>query len=203
MLSREPFPHIYFSYLQENWTSMSLVVRAGPVESSIEPMMMAAPIRSALAAIDKNQPIHSFKTLEDTVSDLVAPQRFTTFLLAGFAALAALLAAIGLYGVISYAVMQRTREVGIRMALGADRRTVMRMVVQQGMGLAVAGIGIGLAASFALTRVLKTLLFGVSTTDPEVFIGVALMLLAVAVGACSVPALRASKVDPMVALRYD
>jgi putative ABC transport system permease protein len=198
-LSREPFPHMYFSYLQENWTSMSLVVRA----HSGDPLKLAAPIRAELAAIDKNQPVHSFKALEAAVSDLVTPQRFTTLLLAGFAALAALLAAVGLYGVISYAVTQRTREIGIRMALGADSRTVMRMVIRQGLTLAIIGVGIGLAASFALTRLLTTLLFGVSTTDPGVFVAIALVLTGVALGACFLPARRATKVDPMVALRYE
>jgi len=198
-LSREPFPHMYFSYLQENWGSMSVVVRA----HSGDPMRLAAPIRAELAAIDKDQPIHSFKALEATVSDMVTPQRFTTLLLAGFAVLAALLAAVGLYGVISYAVTQRTREIGIRMALGAESRTVMRMVIGQGMTLAIIGVGIGLAASFALTRLLTTLLFRVSTTDPGVFIAIALVLTGVALGACFVPARRATKVDPMVALRYE
>ena len=176
-----------------------MVVRA----NSGDPMRLAAPIRAELAAIDKDQPIHSLKTLEATVSDMVTPQRFTTLLLAGFAALAALLAAVGLYGVISYAVTQRTREIGIRMALGADSRTVMRMVIGQGMTLAIVGVGIGLAASFALTRLLTTLLFRVSTTDPGVFIAIALVLTGVALGACFVPARRATKVDPMVALRYE
>ncbi|HWO00476.1 MAG TPA: FtsX-like permease family protein, partial [Blastocatellia bacterium] len=198
-LSRDPFPHMYFSYLQENWSSMSLVVRA----HAGDPMKLAAPIRAELAAIDKNQPVHSFKTLEATVSDMVTPQRFTTLLLAGFAALAALLAAVGLYGVISYAVTQRTREIGIRMALGADSRTVMRMVIRQGLTLAIIGVGIGLAASFALTRLLTKLLFGVSTTDPGVFVAIALVLTGVALGACFLPARRATRVDPMVALRYE
>ena len=198
-LSREPFPHMYFSYLQENWGSMSVVVRA----RAGDPMTLAAPIRAELAAIDKEQPIHSFKALEATVSAMVTPQRFTTLLMAGFAALAALLAAVGLYGVISYAVTQRTREIGIRMAMGADSRAVMRMVIRQGMTLAVIGVGIGLAASFALTRLLTTLLFSVSTTDPAVFIAIAAALLGVALGACFVPARRATKVDPMVALRYE
>ena len=198
-LSREPFPHIYFSYLQENWWSMELVVRA----QTSDPMTLAAPIRAELAAIDKNQPIHSFLPLESNVAELVAPQRFTALLLAGFAALAAMLAAIGLYGVIAYAVTQRTREIGIRMALGADSHSVMGMVIRQGMTLALIGVAAGLAAALALTRLLESLLFGVSTTDPATFIVIALVLTGVALGACFVPARRATKVDPMVALRYE
>jgi putative ABC transport system permease protein len=198
-LTGEPSPHVYYSYLQENWWSMELVART----QSGDPMRLAAPIRAELAAIDKDQPIHSFKALETTVSELIAPQRFTTTLLAGFAALAAGLAAIGLYGVISYTVTQRTREIGIRMALGANRTSVMRMVISQGMTLAVFGVALGLAASFALTRLLASLLFGVSTTDPMTFIVIAIVLTGVALGACFVPARRATKVDPMVALRYE
>jgi putative ABC transport system permease protein len=198
-LSSEPFPHMYFSYLQENWGSMELVVRA----QSGDPVRLAAPIRAELAAIDKDQPIHSFKPLEATVSELVAPQRFTTLLLAGFAALAALLAAIGLYGVISYAVTQRTREIGIRMAVGADSRAVMRMVIRQGLLLALIGVAAGLAASFALTRLLASLLFGVSTTDPATFLVISSLLIGVSLVASFVPARRAMKVDPMVALRYE
>ena len=198
-LSSEPFPHMYFSYLQENWGSMELVVRA----QSGDPVRLAAPIRAELAAIDKDQPIHSFKPLEATVSELVAPQRFTTLLLAGFAALAALLAAIGLYGVISYAVTQRTREIGIRMAVGADSRAVMRMVIRQGLLLALIGVAAGLVASFALTRLLASLLFGVSTTDPATFLVISTLLVGVSLVASFVPARRAMKVDPMVALRYE
>ena len=178
---------------------MELVVRA----QSGDPVRLAAPIRAELAAIDKDQPIHSFKPLEATVSELVAPQRFTTLLLAGFAALAALLAAIGLYGVISYAVTQRTREIGIRMAVGADSRAVMRMVIRQGLLLAVIGVAAGLAASFALTRLLASLLFGVSTTDPATFLVISSLLIGVSLVASFVPARRAMKVDPMVALRYE
>ena len=198
-LSQEPNPHMYFSYLQDNWWSMMLVVRA----QSGEPMKLAAPIRGALTSIDKNQPIHSFKPLEAEVSKLVAPQRFTTMLLAGFAALAALLAAIGIYGVMSYSVTQRTNEIGIRMALGAQTRDVMKVVMQQGVILTVAGVTIGLAASFALTRLISDLLFGVEATDPATLIAITLLLLVVALLACFIPARRATRVDPIVALRYE
>jgi len=198
-LSREPFPHMYFSYLQENWWSMSLVVRA----QSDDPMKLAAPIRAGLAAIDRNQPIHSFKALEAQVSELIAPQRFTTALLAGFAALAALLAAVGIYGVMSYVVAQRTREIGIRMALGARGRNVMNMVMRQGMILAVAGVTIGLAASLALTRLMSGLLFGVEATDAATLVAITLLLASVALAACFIPARRATRVDPVTALRAE
>jgi putative ABC transport system permease protein len=198
-LSHQAFPHIYVSYLQENWRSMSLRVRA----ESGDPMKLAAPIRAELAAIDKNQPIHSFKPLEATVSEMVAPQRFTTMLLAGFAALAALLAAIGIYGVMSYAVIQRTREIGVRMALGAGTGDVLKVILRQGAILVVAGVTIGLAASFALTRLISDLLFGVEATDPATFVAITLLLVVVALVACFIPARRATKVDPMVALRYE
>jgi putative ABC transport system permease protein len=190
---------MYFSYLQENWGSMSLVVRA----QSGDPMRLAAPIRAELAAIDKYQPIHSFKPLEATVSELVAPQRFTTMLLLGFAALAAALAAIGIYGVMSYAVTQRTREIGVRMALGAEARDVLKVIMKQGVILVAVGVTIGLAASFALTRLISDLLFGVEPTDPATLVSITLLLAAVALVASYIPARRATKVDPMVALRHE
>jgi putative ABC transport system permease protein len=190
---------MYFSYLQENWGSMSLVVRA----QSGDPMRLAAPIRAELAAIDKNQPVHSFKPLAATVSELVAPQRFTTMLLSGFAGLAALLAAIGIYGVMSYTVTQRTREIGVRVALGAQARDVLRVVMKQGVILVAVGLTIGLAASFALTRLISDLLFGVEATDPATLVAITLLLLVVALVASYIPARRATKVDPLIALRYE
>jgi putative ABC transport system permease protein len=198
-LTSEPASHIYISYLQDNWWSMSLRVRA----QSGDPMNLATPIRAELGAMDKNQPIHSFKALEAQVSELIAPQRFTTALMAGFAALAALLAAIGIYGVMSYMVAERTREIGVRMALGAQTGNVMGMVLRHGMALAVAGVTIGLAASFALTRVISGLLFGVEATDPATLVAIALLLLTVALVSCFIPARRATKVDPLVALRHE
>ncbi len=198
-LSEGAAPQIYLSYLQVNWGSMSLVVRS----QSGDPLRFTGPIRSELAAIDKNQPIHSFKTLEATVSELVAPQRFTTVLLAGFAALAALLAAVGIYGVMSYAVTQRTREIGVRMALGAQPKDVLKVLMTHGFMLVSAGVGLGLAASFALTRLMADLLFGVEPTDKATLGAMTLLLVAVALVACFVPARRAMKVDPLVALRYE
>jgi putative ABC transport system permease protein len=198
-LTGEAPPHVYLSYLQENWRSMSLVVRT----QSGDPMRLTAPIRAELATIDKNQPIHTFKALEATVSDLVAPQRFTTVLLAGFAALAALLAALGIYGVMSYAVTQRTREIGVRMALGAQQGDVLKVLMKQGLLLVSCGVGLGLAVSFALTRLMADLLFGVQPTDKATLGAMTLLLVAVALLACFIPARRAMKVDPLVALRYE
>ena len=198
-LSHEPLPHMYYSYLQENWSSMSLQVLA----QSGDPMKLAGPIRAELAAIDKDQPIHSFKPLEATVSELVAPQRFTTLLLTGFASLAALLAAIGIYGVMSYAVTQRTREIGVRMALGAQAGDVLRVVMTQGMILVGAGVAIGLGASYALTRFISDLLFGIEPTDPVTLVAITLLLAAVALVACFIPARRATKIDPIASLRVE
>jgi putative ABC transport system permease protein len=140
--------------------------------------------------------------MEEIVSRAVARQRFSTMLLGIFATLALVLAAVGIYGVMSYSVAQRTREIGIRMALGAQRSDVLKMTVGQGLRLVVIGVAIGLAAAFVLTRVMASLLFGVSATDPVTFIIISLILMVVALVASYIPALRATKVDPMVALHY-
>jgi putative ABC transport system permease protein len=198
-VSREPMPHIYFSYLQQNWSSMSLVVRA----QSGDPMRLSAPIRVALAGIDKLQPIHSFKSMESTVSELVAPQRFTTLLLSAFAVMAAGLAAIGIYGVVSYAVAQRTREIGVRMALGATARDVQKLILLQGMAPVAIGAIIGLGASVAFTKLVSGLLFGVRTTDLATLAAVTLLLVTIALIANYIPARRAIRIDPLSALRYE
>jgi putative ABC transport system permease protein len=151
--------------------------------------------------VDKDQPVADIDTMDHIVSEAIARQRFSMLLLGIFAALALVLATVGIYGVMSYSVAQRTHEIGIRMALGARRTDVLQMTVKQGLRLVSVGMLLGLVAAFLLTRVLASLLFGISATDPITFIGISLVLLAVAILASYVPALRATKVDPITALR--
>jgi len=151
--------------------------------------------------VDKDQPVADIDTMDHIVSEAIARQRFSMLLLGIFASLALVLAAVGIYGVMSYSVAQRTHEIGIRMALGARRTDVLKMTVKQGLKLVSVGMMLGLVAAFLLTRVLASLLFGISATDPVTFIGISLVLLAVAVLASYLPALRATKVDPIIALR--
>jgi putative ABC transport system permease protein len=177
----------------------NLVVRT----SSPDPLTLANAVRGEVAAIDRDQPVSAVMTMEEVVSGSVAQQRFRTLLLAAFAAVALLLAGVGIYGVISYSVTHRTHEIGIRMALGAGAADILKMVVGQGMALALAGVVVGLLAALALTRVLSSLLFGVTATDAVTFAAVSLLIAAVALLACLIPARRATKVDPMIALRYE
>jgi putative ABC transport system permease protein len=197
-LKSEPTPEIYTSYLQDPFAGMSYVVR-----SQVEPESLVTGVREAVRQIDKTQPVAEVRELEQIVSEASAQPRFNSLLLAVFAAVALLLAAAGIYGVMSYAVSQRTHEIGVRLALGAQRRDVFKLIMGEGARLILAGVGIGLAAALALTRVLAGLLFGVTANDPLTFAGVALFLISVAALACYVPARRATRVDPMVALRYE
>jgi putative ABC transport system permease protein len=191
-------PEIYFPAWQLPADNMALVVR-GPAaaENLINGM------RSAVLSVDKDQPIRRARLLESSIARSVAPQRFVTMLLMLFAAIALLLAAVGIYGVMSYTVAQRTHEIGIRIALGAQTNDVLRLVVGQGMLLAGLGLAVGLVAALALTRLMQTLLFNISASDPITFAAIALLLGGVALLACYLPARRAAKVDPMVALRYE
>ena len=171
--------------------------------TDVEPSSLVSAVREQVSALNKDQAVFNVRTMEDILAQSIAPRRFSMLLLAIFAVVALVLASIGIYGMLSYAVAQRTREIGLRMTLGAQSGNVLRLVIGQGMKLAVVGVVLGLLASFAVTRTMKTLLFGVSATDPVTFIGIALLLALVALLACWVPARRAAKVDPIVALRYE
>ncbi|HEV2915201.1 MAG TPA: ABC transporter permease [Pyrinomonadaceae bacterium] len=198
-LSKEDGPEFYVPHEQVTFSDMSMVVRT----SFDDPARIVPALRAAIQEIDKDQPLHEVRTMNSLIADSVARQRFSMTLIALFAALALVLASVGIFSVMSFLVTQRTHEIGIRMALGAQTGDVLRMIVGQGMTFTLIGIVAGLAAAFALTRVIRGLLFGVSATDPWTFTGVALLLGVVALLACYIPARRATKVDPMVALRYE
>jgi putative ABC transport system permease protein len=191
-------PESYVSYAQLPFAPMSVVVR-----TKIAPANMVPTLTSEVQSLDNALPLLHVKTLDEYVDDSIVGTRFETFLLGTFGALAFLLTAVGLYGVISYTVVQRTREMGIRIALGADRTAILGMVVKKGALLACTGALIGLAAAFLLTRLMASLLFGVGPTDPLTFVSVPIALTTVALFASYIPARRAAKVDPMVALRYE
>ena len=195
-LQTPPFPTMYFPNL--NPRGMNLVIR-----TKGEPLSLVGAVRKEVHALDPDQPLAGVKKMSDWVDASVSAQRYRTTLLGLFAALAMVLAATGIYGVMSYTVAQRTHEIGVRMALGAGRRDVLNLVVRQGMLLAGIGVVLGLAGAFALTRVMSTLLFQVQARDPITFAITAALLIAVAFIACLLPALRATKVDPLVALRYE
>jgi putative ABC transport system permease protein len=166
-------------------------------------MALTKAVKDQVYAVDKDQPMYKIRTMDQVVADSQMSPRFTLILLGIFAVIALALAAVGIYGVVSYAVTQRTREIGIRIALGAARGDVLRLVLGQGTALAVAGVIVGLGAALALTRLMSSLLFGVSATDPAIFAGAALFLAAIALLATYLPARRAMQVDPMVSLRYE
>lgn len=202
-----PSNEIYLPFQQEanfyagtagQYTSMTLVLR-----TSVEPQTLTKAVPEMVRKLDRNLPVSAILSMEQIVADTLWQPRFNLQLIGLFAALALVLAAIGLYGVMSHAVTQRTHEVGLRMALGAGRRDVLQLLVGQGMKLALLGVGLGLLAALALTRLMMRLLFGVSATDPLTFAAIALLLLLVALLACWLPARRATKVDPMIALRYE
>jgi putative ABC transport system permease protein len=194
----DPKLQMYMSYRQLKFlTPNALVVR-----TSIDPMSLAMPLRNAVWAVDKDQPVSNIRSMDEIVSAAMARQRFSTMLLGVFAGLALVLAAVGIYGVMSYSVAQRTREIGIRLALGAQRTDVLKMTMGQGLRLVSFGVGLGLIAAFMLTRVMASLLFGVSATDPITFVAISFILMIVAILASYIPALRATRVDPMVALHY-
>ncbi|MDQ3652168.1 MAG: ABC transporter permease [Acidobacteriota bacterium] len=189
---------VYLPHAQVSIGGMALAVR-----TRANPENLAAAIRDQVKELDPNQPVTAIRTMSEVISRSVWQPRLYAILFGVFAAVALLLASVGIYGVMSYAVAQRTHEIGIRMALGAQRGDVLRLVIGQGMWLVMVGVGIGVLASLALTRLMGSLLFGVGATDPVTFAGVAVLLAAAALIACYIPARRATKVDPMIALRYE
>jgi len=191
-------PEVFEPAAQNPFSSMTILVRTKP-----DPVSMTSALVDAIHGLDSDQPVSSIKPMTDYLSESLGRRKFSTLLLGLFGGLALLLAAVGIYGVMAYTVSQRTNELGIRMALGAQRRDLFALVVKFGVRLALAGIAIGLLASFVLTRLLQSLLFGVSNVDLLTFVAVALLLCFVAVAACYIPARRAMRVDPMVVLRYE
>jgi len=198
-LDNEPGEQMYVPYAQDaSWGSMSFVVRTNG-----DPANAAAAVRNEIRSLDKGAPVFNVRTMNDVLATSVAPRRTPMLLLSAFAGAALLLAMIGIYGVTAYYVTQRTQEIGIRMALGAQMSDVLKLILKGGMALALFGIVAGLAGAFVLTRWMTTLLFGVKPTDALTFIAVSICLLATALLACYLPARRATKVDPLVALRYE
>jgi putative ABC transport system permease protein len=189
---------IYTPFAQTPFQWSYLMIR-----TAAPPAPLIPSVRQAIKSADPTLDPASFRSLSELVSESVAQPRFYTFLLGTFAGLALVLASVGIYGVLAYVVTQRTREIGIRLALGAGRGAVLRMVLRQGMWLILAGVAFGLLGAWALTRLLKTMLFEVSATDPATFLAITLLLAVVALLACWIPARRATKVDPMIALRCD
>nr|MDQ3310373.1 FtsX-like permease family protein [Gemmatimonadota bacterium] len=199
-LDRSPKPTIYVPQAQA--PAMLLALPDLLVRTSGATALGQA-VRQAARELDPRIPEPETRSMREVVAASVAPQRFNAVLMGAFAALALVLTAVGIYGVISYSVRHRTREIGVRMALGARQGEVLGMVLRQGMLLVLAGAGIGLLAAFALTRFLASMLYGVGTTDPLTFLAVTLLLVAVSLLACYLPARRATRVDPMSALRAE
>ena len=197
-LGELPKPMVYAPYAQDPWPFMDIAVR-----TSTDPLSQVSSVRGAVLSVDSQEPVYNIATMEEIVSRSASGQRFNVILLGLFAALALCLTAIGVFGVTSFAVTQRRQEIGVRMALGARREDVLKMVVWHGMTLALVGVTIGVTGALGLSRFLSSLLYGVKPTDLATFAGVPLILLAVELLACYIPARRASKVDPMVALRYE
>jgi predicted permease len=194
----DPRPEMYVPYNQLAVGAVPLVVR-----TKLDPEAMISAVRGEIQAVDRQVAIGNVRTMTQMMSAAIAERRFALLLVGGFAALALLLAAVGIYGVMSYSVAQRTREIGIRIALGAQSRDVLRLIIRQGLSLALIGILAGLVGAFALTRLMRDMLYGVKATDPLTFITIALFLAFIMLLACWIPARRAAKVDPMIALRYE
>lgn len=198
-LDTQPKPQMYLTYRQAGFFDLRDLV----VKTEVEPTSLAATVRQAVWEIDRDQPVSNISTMEGIVAESIARQRFSMLLLGIFAAVAMVLAAVGIYGVMSYSVAQRRNEIGIRMALGAQKMDVLKLTVGSGLKLVVIGLALGLAGALLLTRLMSTLLFGISATDPLTFLSISAILIAVALLASYIPARRATKVDPLTALRYE
>jgi putative ABC transport system permease protein len=192
-------PELYIPYMQAPWLARVFLA----IHTRSDPPAMTAAVRGEIAQLDKNLPVSEIKTLAQVAGEPVAQRQMVMILLAGFAGLALVLAAAGIYSVMSYVVTLRTREIGLRMALGARRDQVVRMILSGGVRLALTGAAVGVVCAFGLTRFLASQLFGVQATDVMTFTLITLLLVAAMLLACYVPARRAAKVDPMVALRYE
>jgi putative ABC transport system permease protein len=195
-------PVVYYPYLQDTPPPPGTGVL---VRTQGDASALAGAVRREVLSLEPATLVFGVRTMEEIIADSPATfmRRYPTILIGVFAAVAFLLASVGIYGVVSYTVSQQTHEIGVRMALGAQTRDVLRLVVGRGMAMALVGVGVGLVGAFALTRLMSSLLFGVSPTDPLTFAAVAALLVAVALAACLVPARRATRVDPMTALRYE
>ena len=197
-LSADAAPEVYAPLAQSPMDGMSIVVR-----TTNDPISIAGSVRRQIASFDRNAPVYHVETLDQHLVQSVATPRFITLLLSGFSGMALMLACLGIYGVISYIVVQRTHEIGIRMALGAEKGAVLRMIIGEGLRPALAGVAIGILSALKLTHILSSLLYGVTPTDPLTFAAVSLILTGVALLACYIPARRAAKADPMLSLRYE
>ena len=195
-LTEKPATAFYRPFAQFPQGNLNVLIR-----TTGDPLALASAARAKVRELDPNLPVASVRTMESVIADATARSRMSSYLLAGFAGLALLLAAIGLYGVIAYGVAQRRGEIGVRVALGADRNKILRLIVSQGMRLTVVGLVVGLVGAFALSRLLRSLLFGVAATDLATFVLVPLLLGGVALLASYLPASRAAQVDPAIALR--
>jgi putative ABC transport system permease protein len=202
-------PHTYTPYLQmpddelarPTWDELRTLHVA--VRTPVDPTALATALRGTIASLDPQLAVSDVKTMEANVQESLSPQRFNLFLLGLFAALAVFLAAVGVYGVLSYSVTQRTREIGVRVAMGAQRGNILGMTIREGMKLTFAGAAIGLVGALLLTRLMAGLLYGITARDPLTFAGVIVVMLLVSLAACYIPARRATLVDPLVALRYE
>ena len=197
-LDMQPYPQMYVSYLQSPQWVTSLIIKTDG-----EPTAALPAIREIMKEIDRSQPLYDVRTMNDVLSESISRPRFNSQLISLLTAIALILTVVGIYGIISYSVSHRTHEIGIRLALGALPIDILRMVIAHGLKIALLGIAIGLAAALMLTRLIRSLLYQVSATDPLTFIAMPMVIAVVAIAACYIPARRATRIDPMISLRYE